>query len=294
MFDLSWFTSIPGLLITCGVILLLIALIIFIVTSVKAKKEKKHEMELQREEEPVAVVPPIEAVESSANTAPEQPIAEEPVAAPEVAPVVTPSTVTNESNPVSEKPVEAMPADPMPEPVVAQAAPVNEEPAPIPAPDDVVGAIDQVNYVPTPEEPKVDTVPEVNKEPKIPEPVKATSVMDEVLDMPDANPVDLEKTSVSIYGGANPFVGPISEPEHRPIYGGADPLEKTQQFRPVEMPQPEVSPIIPEVTLTDTKPEPEVTPSAPSAVVEPTPDYTVQQEEVKPVPVEINEDIEQL
>ena len=32
-FDLSWFKTVPGLLITCGVVLLIIALIIFIVTS---------------------------------------------------------------------------------------------------------------------------------------------------------------------------------------------------------------------------------------------------------------------
>ena len=39
-FDLNWFTTIPGLLITGGVLLLVIALIIFIVTSVKGKKAK--------------------------------------------------------------------------------------------------------------------------------------------------------------------------------------------------------------------------------------------------------------
>ena len=42
-FDLNWFTTIPGLLITCGILLLVIALIIFIITSVKGKKSKKGE-----------------------------------------------------------------------------------------------------------------------------------------------------------------------------------------------------------------------------------------------------------
>ena len=41
--DLDWFLTIPGILISCGVLLLLIALIIFIVTSVKAKKEEKED-----------------------------------------------------------------------------------------------------------------------------------------------------------------------------------------------------------------------------------------------------------
>ena len=42
-FDLSFFTSIPGLLITGGVLLLLIALIIFIATGSKKGKKEKNE-----------------------------------------------------------------------------------------------------------------------------------------------------------------------------------------------------------------------------------------------------------
>lgn len=41
-FDLSWFKTVPGLLITCGVVLLIIALIIFIVTSKNNKNAKKE------------------------------------------------------------------------------------------------------------------------------------------------------------------------------------------------------------------------------------------------------------
>ena len=45
-FDLSFFTSIPGMLITGGVLLLLIALIIFIATgSKKGSKKKKGKEE---------------------------------------------------------------------------------------------------------------------------------------------------------------------------------------------------------------------------------------------------------
>ena len=39
-FDLSWFTTVPGLFITGGVILLIVALVILIVTNKKSKKEK--------------------------------------------------------------------------------------------------------------------------------------------------------------------------------------------------------------------------------------------------------------
>ena len=67
--SLSWFTTIPGLLITGGVLLLLIALVIFIVTSVKDKNKLK-EMNKgvtaaieQNNAANVAVVPTTEAVE---------------------------------------------------------------------------------------------------------------------------------------------------------------------------------------------------------------------------------------
>ena len=39
-FDMSWFTTVPGLMITGGVILLIVALVILIVTGKKSKKEK--------------------------------------------------------------------------------------------------------------------------------------------------------------------------------------------------------------------------------------------------------------
>ncbi len=67
--SLSWFTTIPGLLITGGVLLLLIALVIFIVTSVKDKNKLK-EMNKgvtaaieQNNAANAAVVPTTEAVE---------------------------------------------------------------------------------------------------------------------------------------------------------------------------------------------------------------------------------------
>jgi len=48
-FDLSWFTTIPGLFITAGVILLIIALIILIITGKKSQKEKKAKEAKQEE-----------------------------------------------------------------------------------------------------------------------------------------------------------------------------------------------------------------------------------------------------
>ena len=44
MFSLNWFTTVPGILITVGVLLLVVALIIFIVTSINDKKRAKGEV----------------------------------------------------------------------------------------------------------------------------------------------------------------------------------------------------------------------------------------------------------
>lgn len=52
-FDLNWFTSVPGMLISCGVLLLIVALIVFIVSSAKGKKEKNP----LKEENVAAAVP---------------------------------------------------------------------------------------------------------------------------------------------------------------------------------------------------------------------------------------------
>ena len=40
-FDLKWFTTIPGLLITGGVLFLILALVLLIITGKKSKKEKQ-------------------------------------------------------------------------------------------------------------------------------------------------------------------------------------------------------------------------------------------------------------
>ena len=44
-FSLDWFLSIPGLLITGGVLLFLIAFILLIVTMLKRKKENNHQIQ---------------------------------------------------------------------------------------------------------------------------------------------------------------------------------------------------------------------------------------------------------
>ena len=43
-FDTAWFTTLPGLLITGGVVLLLLALVLFATSSNKGKKVKKEDV----------------------------------------------------------------------------------------------------------------------------------------------------------------------------------------------------------------------------------------------------------
>ena len=60
-FDLSFFTLIPGLLITGGVLLLLIALIIFVATgSKKGKKDKKEAESTDNTNTTVATTPTVD------------------------------------------------------------------------------------------------------------------------------------------------------------------------------------------------------------------------------------------
>ena len=91
-FDLSFFTSIPGMLITGGVLLLLIALVIFIATgSKKGKKNKKGE------EQNVAVTTDKNTVVSTPTV--EATVATEPVVMPTAE---TPAQSVDTGNTVSD------------------------------------------------------------------------------------------------------------------------------------------------------------------------------------------------
>ena len=120
-FDLSWFTTIPGILITCGVVLLIIALIIFIITSKKNKKEEsKGEVAATQNVADQTATPieidntPLPSMTSSNDAAVPIGLPDEPVPVAEPTPVVAPVEPAT-SIPVAE-----------PTPVVA---PVEEKPA---------------------------------------------------------------------------------------------------------------------------------------------------------------------
>ena len=96
-FDLSWFTTIPGILITCGVVLLIIALIIFIITSKKNKKEEsKGEVAATQNVADQTATPieidntPLPSMTSSNDAAVPIGLPDEPVPVAEPTPVVAP------------------------------------------------------------------------------------------------------------------------------------------------------------------------------------------------------------
>ena len=163
-FSIDWFLTVPGILITVGVILLIIALIMFVTSSMKEKKGEAAPSVLENnnvEETPVVEVE--EVVEPvSVETPLIDAVSEE---------VVVPSFEGDNVIPtVEEEPVEE-----------------TKDNSFIPADlDEVVMPVEEVNN---------DTVvstEEVN--------------LENNFEIPE----------------------PIAEVEHRPIYGGADPLEATQ------------------------------------------------------------------
>lgn len=220
-FDLSFFTTIPGMLITGGVLLLLIALIIFIATGSKGK-EKAIDKDIKNEPESV-VSPTVPTEPAPVQTT-------EPVVTNEVPPVVEPpkvapvtvnenlinGTVTEQApTKVVEPKVEEVintPADP-----VASSAPVTVVPLePIPDKEEVKPVEEPSLQTPAVEIQNV--TPEVKTTPAVEPPVT-----EEKKEVP-------QEEAKPIYGGASPVIPTISvnnEP-HRQIYGGANPLENTQ------------------------------------------------------------------
>ena len=256
MFSLKWFTTIPGLLITGGVLLLVVALVIFIVTSKKDKKNKKAEKSAG-----VATIP-----NSGVVTNPEG---------------VGNLNVSNQPNGVIGQPAMGMdsisiPA-PGPVPTVPNVQPPTLDSVPVPTPDITIGEVSsvpgvlpvqeavpvidpqpvvsiaptdnmsQINEVPV-NTPNISEVPTVstafnasNNTSNVVTP-SVEQVIPELQDVgaPTINTTDNYSspyssdglnTSVSttpIYGGSDPTISNLSLTETPQIYGGANPLEGTQ------------------------------------------------------------------
>ena len=245
-FDLSFFTSIPGLLITGGVLLLLIALIIFVATgSKKGKKDKKEAESTDNTNTTVATTPTVdmnvatEPVASAVTPTNEAPTVEN---APQIV-VTTPevqsepvSVVENGTPVVNEQNIqnsnETIEPNTIPNEVVS---PQVEMPAQTIEPN-TTNANDNisVNTNPVVMPSEVNTVEQAS----VPNNTVAPSNQDdnEVVNTPPitiVNEEPKEDTVIEppkpIYGGIDPVIPKIEVEgnEHRPIYGGANPLENT-------------------------------------------------------------------
>ena len=267
-FDLSFFTSIPGMLITGGVLLLLIALIIFIATgSKKDKKGKKGEtqnVEASIDNNTVVATPTVDATVATEPVV--IPIAETPTQSVDTGNTVSDNSSINTNtvnNPVPA--VENAPAEVIvkaEEPVVVQTEiPQVEVPKPV---EPVITPMEEVqsniNSNSNANEPinNVDTVNVVSPTPVVSEPVNNSNM--DVAEAPTITIVDKEESTPQveipkeepkpIYGGVSPVIPKIEVPgeEHRPIYGGANPLENTGAIPTINSQEPPVvTPTIPTV-----------------------------------------------
>lgn len=237
---LDWFTTIPGILVICGVILLVIAIILFIAGNKKAKKEEMVQTN--------PVTESANTMNTEVNTTADTNIGE--VNVQEVSPVMEEaSTIPTESVSLENNELPKMEVE------------SNNDVSPIQIEEPVQIPSEEIHI----EEPvKISDTEIHNEEASIPEPVSMPSIdnslnsMDTVSDETSFNiPIPTEKpsfdnTSTSIYGGASP-ISNISMNEEKPvtIYGGNDPLEATQSIPKVEEHHEPYGGVYPEAKIVD-------------------------------------------
>jgi len=237
---LDWFTTIPGILVICGVILLVIAIILFIAGNKKAKKEEMVQTN--------PVTESANTMNTEVNTTADTNIGE--VNVQEVSPVMEQaSTIPTESVSLENNELPKMKVE------------SNNDVSPIKIEEPVQISSEEIHI----EEPvKISDTEIHNEEASIPEPVSIPSIdnsvnsMDTVSDETSFNiPIPTEKpsfdnTSTSIYGGASP-ISNISMNEEKPvtIYGGNDPLEATQSIPKVEEHHEPYGGVYPEAKIVD-------------------------------------------
>lgn len=237
---LDWFTTIPGILVICGVILLVIAIILFIAGNKKAKKDEMVQTN--------PVTESANTMNTEVNTTADTNIGE--VNVQEVSPVMEQaSTIPTESVSLENNELPKMKVE------------SNNDVSPIQIEEPVQIPSEEIHI----EEPvKISDTEIHNEEASIPEPVSIPSIdnsvnsMDTVSDETSFNiPIPTEKpsfdnTSTSIYGGASP-ISNISMNEEKPvtIYGGNDPLEATQSIPKVEEHHEPYGGVYPEAKIVD-------------------------------------------
>ena len=296
--DFSWFGTIPGMLITGGVLLLIISLIIFISTMGKKGKKDKNSVEEKSLEGAKEMVS-----ESSQSNSVSAPVAD---AIPTGTDSITgmPNVAFATPTPVQPEMVQPMPevapvqpevVPPMPEVASVQPEVVQPMPETAPVQPEVVQPMPET----APVQPEVvPSMPETAPvQPEVVQPMPETvPVQPEVATpMPEVVSVSTEPTNqtVSIYGGASPSVSKsdIETTETHQIYGGANPLENTQSIsindinqaaanQIVAANEPQIEQVVVPVQTEVVQPTPEVT-----SVINPTVSNVETQPQVSVVDV---------
>ena len=310
--DFSWFGTIPGMLITGGVLLLIISLIIFISTMGKKGKKDKNSVEeksLEGAKEMVSEsslsnsvsAPVIDAIPTGTDSITGMPNVAFATPTPVQPEVVSPMSGTVPVQPEVAQPMPgAVPvqpevAQPMPEAAPVQPEVVQPMPEAAPVQPEVVQPMPEV----APVQPEVvPPMPEVAPvQPEVVQPMpEASPVQPEVApQMSEVVSVSTEPTNqtVSIYGGASPSVSKsdIETTETHQIYGGANPLENTQSISINDINQaaasqvaaanePQIEQVVVPVQTEVVQPTPEVT-----SVINPTVSNVETQPQVSVVDV---------
>ena len=286
-FNPGWFLTLPGILITSGVILLLIALILLL-TSAKKEEEEENVSPVNSFTTPNVETPVAPAQEEIKPSIAEQPTIQpaQSNAEPQIAqhsPITSNigagilDIANNNTKPVVEE--VAMPTKTETPGVLN----IGESIVPEQTQSEEIPSININNVVPPAETPVVNATPVVPQAP----------VQEEVKPVITTEPVQ----PVSIYGGVSPTIDLKKEnlqQEKTVIYGGADPLENTAPIPTVAhpaystvipTPQP-VTPAVNEAKLVDPIATPEVVEEA--AIVDTTTNDTI------PATPHITQDVETL
>lgn len=259
-FSLDWFMTIPGMLITGGVLFLIIALIIFIVTGNKKPKTNKEVVKAQEASQQEAVSTVTPATNTNQDTVPtnKQVVTSQPIVTSDSVPTSPVNSMAEKARPQEVEPAvftATLPQDIVtPQPIINNQVPNILEQS-TPAPEPVVTPVNSTLVSSTiPVQNQVDSTPVVNQPvvPEVPVQEKKEVVQTPTVDMPRP-----------IYGGVSPVVPNVSHEEHRPIYGGANPLENTQSVpivpqRPIVTEPPKIE--IPTVKTPTVPITPSVTP----------------------------------
>lgn len=267
---LDWFTTIPGILIICGVLLLVIAIILFIVGSKKDKKEAKQMADVNTTDGSSAVNNVNNTVtnvsENSISISPVEPVVDSTISTPTV------------DNTVSTPVASTVPTTPAPE-VTPEVNALEQTVIDIPAPE----VIPAVNEMPVKDEAIQITEPVVDTKEEAPTVYGGTA--------PVYNFTAPTDKPVTIYGGNDPLEATQTLPkmeEHHLPYGGVDPETKivgiNQEQPVINIPTPVSQPVteIPVAPVTSIPDNDLVTPDTATPVIN-----IPSDEESKPVVEEL-------